>query len=263
MKLSANLIEEQNFHNAWVKAIRAVLRGTDLVIGGGDERKPVRESCVLISMTGNAIKQIEARELHPQYRFRRIEEYCNEFTREFLEEYRSKPVNERFSYLYFERLAYYEATSSFRNSFDQIIFLKTALADQISQNITSNRTQAITWYVPSDIKQSSPPCLQRIQIRYIPFDERQVFLKDIYPDADSIPFEKSVDVHLTWRSRDLFTAWQSNIVCIIEMLNREVIKPNNCQIARIIDYNDSLHIYRYDIEDAKKVNFVPTLPGVV
>lgn len=254
MKLSANLIEEQNFHNAWVKAIRAVLRGTDLVIGGGDERKAVRESCVLISMTGNAIKQIEARELHPQYRFRRIEEYCNEFTREFLEEYRSEPVNERFSYLYFERLAYYEATSRSRfrsnhgnsnssSSSDQIISLKTALTDQINQNITSNRTQAITWYVPSDIKQSSPPCLQRIQIRYVP--------------------EKSVDVHLTWRSRDLFTAWQSNIVCIIEMLNREVIKPNNCQIVRIIDYSDSLHIYRYDIEDAKKLDFVPAFPGVV
>jgi len=237
MKLSVSLIEEENFHNAWVKAIRAVLRGTDLVIGGSDDRKPVRESCVLISMTGNAIKQIEARELHPQYRFRRIEEYCNEFTREFLEEYRSKPLNERFSYLYFERLAYYT------NATDQIILLKTALADQIDQNLTSNRTQAITWYVPSDIKESSPPCLQRIQIRYIP--------------------EKGVDVHLTWRSRDLFTAWQSNIVCIIEMLNREVIRPNDCQIVRIIDYSDSLHIYRYDIEDAKKVDFLPAFPGVV
>jgi thymidylate synthase len=240
MKLLAHLIEERNFHNAWAKAIHAVLsEGTDLVIGGGDERKPIKDSCMLISMTGNAVKQIEARELHPQYPFRRIEEYCNEFTRAFLEEYRSKPVNERFSYLYFERLAHYEAPSSSRSS-DQITLLKTALADQIKQKITSNRAQAITWYVPSDINRSSPPCLQRIQIRYIP--------------------ENKVDVHLTWRSRDLFTAWQSNIVCIIEMLNREVIKPNNCQIARIIDYSDSLHLYTRDIEEAKKVKLVPVSP---
>jgi hypothetical protein len=240
MKLFVNLIEERNFHNAWVKAIHAVLRnGADLVIGGSDERKPIRDSCMLISMTGTAIKQIEARELHPQYPFRRIEEYCNEFTRPFLAEYSSKPANERFSYLYFERLAQYEAAPGSNHS-DQIALLKNALADQIKQNITSNRSQAITWYVPSDIKRSSPPCLQRLQIRYIP--------------------ENNVDVHLTWRSRDLFTAWQSNIICIIEMLNREVIKPNNCRIVRIIDYSDSLHLYARDIEDAKKVKFVPVNP---
>ena len=240
MKLFAHLIEERNFHNAWAKAIHAVLsKGIDLVIGGGDERKPIKDSCMLISMTDNAIKQIEARELHPQYPFRRIEEYCNEFTRPFLAEYSSKPVNERFSYLYFERLTQYQPPSGSTSS-DQITLLKNALADQIKQNITSNRFQAITWYVPSDIQQSSPPCLQRIQIRYIP--------------------ENNVDVHLTWRSRDLFTAWQPNIVCITEMLNREVIKPNNCQIVRIIDYSDSLHIYSRDLEDAKKVKFVPVSP---
>jgi thymidylate synthase len=240
MKLLAQLIEERNFHNAWAKAIRAVLsKGVDLVIGGGDERKPIKDSCMLLSMTGSAIKQIEAHELHPQYPFRRIEEYCNEFTRPFLEEYRSKPVKERFTYLYFERLAHYEALSGSSSS-DQLALLKDALADQIKHHITSNRAQAITWYVPFDIGRSSPPCLQRIQIRYIP--------------------ENTVDVHLTWRSRDLFTAWQSNIVCITEMLNREVIRPNNCQIVRIIDYSDSLHLYARDIEDAKKVKLVPVSP---
>ena len=240
MKLFAHLIEERNFHNAWAKAIRAVLsKGPDLVIGGGEERKPIKDSCMSISLTGNAIKQIEARELHPQYPFRRIEEYCHEFTRAFLEEYSSKPVQERFSYLYFERLAHYETPSGSSRS-DQIALLKDALADQIKQDITSNRAQAITWYVPSDIRGSSPPCLQRIQIRYIP--------------------ENKVDVHLTWRSRDLFTAWQSNIVCITAMLNREVIKPNNCQIVRIIDYSDSLHLYARDIEDARKIKLVPVSP---
>lgn len=240
MKLFVHLIEERNFHNAWAKAIHTILsKGTNLVIGGGDERKPIKDSCMLISMTGNAIKQIEAREVHPQCPFRRIVEYCNEFTRAFLDEYRSKPLNEQFSYLYFERLTHYEPSSS-ENSSDQIALLKNALADQIRQDITSNRAEAITWYVPFDIKRSSPPCLQRIQIRYIP--------------------EYKVDVHLTWRSRDLFTAWQSNIVCIIEMLNREVIKPNNCQIIRIIDYSDSLHIYTRDLEEAKKVKLVPVSP---
>ncbi|RZN38566.1 MAG: hypothetical protein EFT35_04490 [Methanophagales archaeon ANME-1-THS] len=240
MHLFVHLIEERNFHNAWAKALLAVLsKGTDLVIGAGDERKPIKDSCMLISLTGNAIKQVEARELHPQYPFRRIEEYCNEFTRAFLEAYRTKPSGEQFSYLYFDRLARYDASSSSHPS-DQLRLLQNALADQIKEEITSNRAQAITWYVPFDIARSSPPCLQRIQIRYIPTG--------------------SVDVHLTWRSRDLFTAWQSNIICLIEMLNREVIKPNKCQIVRIIDYSDSLHLYRRDIEDAKKVRLVPVSP---
>jgi thymidylate synthase len=69
-----------------------------------------------------------------------------------------------------------------------------------------------------------------------------------------------VDVHFTWRSRDLFTAWQSNIICLTEMLNREVVKPNNCRIVRIIDYSDSLHLYARDIADAKKVSLVPVSP---
>lgn len=240
MKLFVHLIEERNFHNAWAKAIHAVLKeGPDLVIGGGDERKPIKDSCMLISMTGTAIKQIEARELHPLYPFRRIEEYCNEYTRPFLDEYRSKTETERFSYLYFERLARYEPPSSSSRS-DQITLLKDALAEQIKQKITSNRSQAITWYVPIDMQRSSPPCLQRVQIRYIP--------------------DHTVDVHLTWRSRDLYTAWQSNIICITEMLNREVIKPNNCRIVRIIDYSDSLHLYARDIEDARKVTLVPVSP---
>lgn len=240
MKLLVHHLEERNFHNAWAKAIHAVLRdGPDLVIGGGDERKPIRDSCMLISMTGNAIKQIEAHEVHPQYPFRRVEDYCREFTRPFLDEYYAKPEKERFSYLYFARLARYAPLSEAR-VVDQIALLKDALAQQITQNITSNRAQAITWYVPSDLQRSSPPCLQRIQIRYLP--------------------EHTVDVHLTWRSRDLFTAWQSNIVCLIEMLNREVIKPNNCTIVRIIDYSDSLHLYQRDLEDAKQIKVVPVSP---
>jgi thymidylate synthase len=71
-----------------------------------------------------------------------------------------------------------------------------------------------------------------------------------------------VDVHYSWRSRDLYGAWPSNIVALTEMLNIEVIKPNNCIIGRIIDYSDSLHIYDYDLEEARKVKEIPEFHGV-
>ena len=236
MKLFTKLIEEKNFHNAYAKAIRAVLReGVDLVIGGADQRKPIRDSCMLISMTKNAIKQIENREIHPQYPFKRINEYCEEYTRKFLEEYETRDSENKFSYLYFERLTHFK-----HGNVDQLHGLKVSLANQIEQDITSNRAQATIWYPLSDSLSFASPCLQRIQLRYIA--------------------ENKVDVHLTWRSRDLYVAWQSNVICLIDMLNREVIKPNNCEILRIIDFSDSLHIYKTDLDEAKKVKLVPVSP---
>lgn len=234
-ELAVNLIEEENFGNAWWKTIRYVLsNGTDLTIGGVEEKKEIRESCMLISLTGNAIKQIERRELHPQFptKKKHLNIYCKEYTRKFLEEYKKK--TNKFGYVYGERLMFYK--HPFHISIDQLKLMMNGLYGQMKRDITSNRIQAITWYVHDDNEGSSPPCLQRIQIRYIP--------------------ENKVDVHLTWRSRDLYAAWQSNIICLIDMLNREVIKPNNCSIVRIIDYSDSLHIYKTDIKEAKNVRAV-------
>jgi hypothetical protein len=37
------------------------------------------------------------------------------------------------------------------------------------------------------------------------------------------------------------------------MLNKYAYGPNNCKIFRLIDKNDSLHIYRGDIELAKEI----------
>ncbi|RLF42953.1 MAG: hypothetical protein DRN17_07025 [Thermoplasmata archaeon] len=243
MSLFCKLIEERNFHNAWAKAIQGVLCcGADLVIGGEEERKPIKDSCMLISLEGKAIKQVENRELHPQFPTKKahLDKYCEEYTRDYVGRYLEKPLNERFAYLYFERLTLYSEYKKSNTVVDQILSLREELSDKKKLSITSNRDQAITWQVGPDNETSSPPCLQRIQIRYIP--------------------ESKVDVHLTWRSRDLFNAWQSNIIAIIDMLNREVIKPNNCKIARIIDYNDSLHIYKADIEQAKKVKLIPISP---
>ena len=236
MKLPpAILISETNFHNAWARAVRHVLRdGMRLTIGDSSEPKPIRDACVLFELTGNAIKQIESHELHPQFPFRHIDQYCHGFTREYLSEYIKKPEPEQFAYLYFERLAMYEGL-------DQIRRLRECLALQKKVGITSNRDQAITWHPKIDLGNASPPCLQRVQIRYLGGNE------------------DGVDVHLTWRSRDLYTAWQANIVAIIDMLNREVIRPNNCRIVRLIDYADSLHIYESD-KEAEQVKPMPVSP---
>jgi thymidylate synthase len=227
------LIQEDNFHNAWARAVRYVLRdGLRMTIGDSAEPKPIKDACALFELTGDAIRQIENRELHPQFPFRHIDQYCEEFTRAYLSQYIKKPDQERFSYLYFERLAMY-------GDLDQIEHLRKCLALQKENGIASNRDQVITWQPKNDLGSASPPCLQRVWIEHLGDD--------------------SVEVHLTWRSRDLYTAWQVNIIALIDMLNREVIRPNNCRIVKLVDYVDSLHIYESD-KDAERVKLLPASP---
>jgi len=225
-----NVIEETNFHNAWVKAIRFCYnQGNNIKFGNISDIKCIKDSCQLISLTGNAIQQILDKEIHPLYPFKQINQYCDEYTRQYLKTYLQKSLEEKFSYLYFDRLVNYD-------TIDQLSIMKDQLQEQIQTNITSNRCQAITWHPEIDLKTDNPPCLQSIQVRYIG--------------------NNKVDVHWHFRSRDLITAWQANVIAITECINNEII-PNNCIIARIVDYSDSLHIYDSMIDIAKEARFVP------
>ena len=225
-----NIIEENNFHNSWVKAIRFCYKyGTSIAFGDTNNIKYAKDSCQLISLTRNAIQQIINKEIHPSYPFKQINQYCDEYTRKYLKTYLQKPTEQQFVYLYFDRLVNY-------SNIDQLSIMKEQLQEQMQTSITSNRCQAITWHPEIDLKTDSPPCLQSIQIRYIG--------------------NKQVDVHWHFRSRDLITAWQANVIAITECINNEIIKPNDCTIARIVDYSDSLHIYDSMVDIAKEVRFV-------
>ena len=242
------LIQEDDFHNAWARAVRYLLRdGRKMTIGDASEPKPIRDICATIELTGDAIRQIEDRELHPQFPFRHVDQYCEEFTSFYMHHNIDAPENERFDYTYIERLARHAVPSEFNGMnahINQITIMEFRLREQLESSISSNRSQAITWYPSEDGGVHPPnviramPCLQRLWVRYLG--------------------DKGVEVHLTWRSRDLYTAWQVNIVAIIDMLNREVIRPNNCRIVKLVDYADSLHIYESDKDAAKQVKVVPT-----
>ena len=65
--------------------------------------------------------------------------------------------------------------------------------------------------------------------------------------------DHEVDVHFEYRSRDLWGAFPANLCALVEMLYREVLTPNKCEIKRIVDYSDSLHIYENDLDAARKV----------
>ena len=227
---TTTLIQDNNFASAWARAVRNVIQnGIDLTIGDLNEQKPIKDTCVIFELTGDAITQIENQELHPQFPFRFVDSYCDEFTRTYQKEYRDRSEDEKFTYTYFDRFVDYFGI-------DQLKMMNRNLAYQIHDEVSSNRNQIITWDPNEDIDHNAAPCLQNLWVRYLG--------------------DNQVEVHWHFRSRDLFTAWQANVVALINMLNREVVKPNGCRIVKLVDYSDSLHIYKSDMDEAEKVKLV-------
>ena len=66
-----------------------------------------------------------------------------------------------------------------------------------------------------------------------------------------------------WRSRDLFAAWNSNMVGLLTMIRREVLDPNNLKLVKVVDFCNSLHIYEADWEEASKVKPLPKSPQMM
>lgn len=228
-------IETGDFHFAWLKAMQNVLKGTDIIFGSKKDPKRARDSIHEISMTGNAIEQILAGKLHPKFTFKSIAQYRQEFEPEFLKKYDEWPPEKKFTYLYIDRILRYPTIDGVINQLDA---LRDQIAIQIDERIVSNRCQAITWNPPIDLDSNASPCLQRIW-------QRPYFDKE----TDAI----WIDLQNDWRSRDLFNAWQPNLIALVCMLDKYVYKPNGCQIGRVIDRINSLHIYQGDVEQAKVI----------
>jgi thymidylate synthase len=66
-----------------------------------------------------------------------------------------------------------------------------------------------------------------------------------------------------WRSRDLFAAWNSNMVGLLTMMKREVFEPNNYKLVKVVDFCNSLHIYEADWETAASVKPIPKSPQMM
>jgi thymidylate synthase len=172
-------INDTDFHSAWSRAVRNVIReGTDMVIGDVKIQKPIRDACVVIELEGNAIRQIEAREIHPQFPFKLIDNYCKEFTYEFQNKYLSMEDEDKFTYTYFDRLVNYELNGIKTN---QLEALNKCLKIQIETNIPSNRCQAITWQPWQDSGDASPPCFDD-NTEVLTFDGWKFFKEVTYDD---------------------------------------------------------------------------------
>ncbi len=93
----------------------------------------------------------------------------------------------------------------------------------------SRRAQAITWRPLVDPYHVDPPCLQRIYMR----------IK-----------EGKLIMQTTWRSRDLFRAWEANVNGMIR-IQKYVADQLGVDIGHYLDFSNSLHIYGNTISEVK------------
>ena len=93
----------------------------------------------------------------------------------------------------------------------------------------SRRAQAITWRPLVDPYHHDPPCLQRIYMR--------------------IKNDKLI-MHTTWRSRDLFRAWEANVNGMIR-IQKNIADKLGVGIGHYLDFSNSLHIYGNTISEVK------------
>ena len=103
--------------------------------------------------------------------------------------------------------------------------------EKLKENPNTRRAQAITWRPYIDPYSDDPPCLQRLYFR----------IK-----------KKKLILQTTWRSRDLFKAWEPNVngmIKIQELVAREL----GLDLGEYVDFSNSLHIYGKDIKDVKEL----------
>ncbi len=91
----------------------------------------------------------------------------------------------------------------------------------------SRRAQAITWRPYADPYKDDSPCLQRIWCRII---------------------DNELTMATTWRSRDLFKAWEANVNGMIQ-LQKIIAKELEVEVGNYIDISNSLHIYGKDLRE--------------
>lgn len=165
---------------------------------------------------------------------------------------------------YYQNLDYYNKSNGFYDFIDQLKVIRENIAKRIEKGgecLVSNRDQVITWVPDRDLfVAEDQPCLQRIQffVYKYPFFEGSIK----HPE-NNVYYKGKAEFHVSWRSRDLYAAWNSNMIALIKMLMKEIFEPNNLELVRVVDFNNSLHIYQSDWDDASKVKPITINPQLM
>ena len=147
----------------------------------------------------------------------RVEEYKKQFDRAYLHQH-------HFEYTYLERLVE-------GHGIDQLSWIREQL---LKKRVGSKRIQAITWIPQIDcLKEEDQPCFQRIWVYLHPNDR--------------------LDVHIMYRSWDVFQAYEANINAFLSLIKKEMLEPTGLKLGTLCTVGNSMHIYDYNWDEAHAV----------
>jgi len=139
-----------------------------------------------------------------------------------------------------------EKEGSKYNNFTYTYFLRLkGQLDEIVKRglkVNSRRNIGITWRIEEDLNSTSPPCLIYFSIFRYNLDKCKLYLH--------------------WRSRDIYTAYQSNLCALVYMINNSVLQKVNkkLKIYEIYESIDNAHIHKYDWDEAFKIKTIASNP---
>ncbi len=221
-----NLIQAAGLADAWAQAVNFVMKyGMEIKTEYGPMSKDI---CSVIEIREPYAEPM----LHPQFPTKEM--HVKEYLKQWERDYDWK--KQGFEYNYMDRLINYPSRGS---DVDQLKAIRELLPLGVSR-----RRQAITWIPERDLfVKEDQPCLQRLWVRALG--------------------DGNAEMHCMWRSRDLYAAWNSNMVGLLTMIKREVLEPNGLKLVKVVDFCNSLHIYEADWESAAKVKPLPKSPQMM
>ena len=241
----AKTIRSVSFPKAWEEAVKFVRDSPEkLVFGGGKEVKHAVDSQCTIILDEHAVRDVLNHVVHPSDPFAtplKLKEYIAEYTDEY--------DASKFDYTYYNILKmgfveyWWGAMGEQTKLVNQIEALRVGLEKQCKERLSSNRNVAVLWNpVVHTYSDKAQPCWNEVMVRW-----KQ---------------EGQAQMYWTFRSHDLFSAWEGNTVAMIEFLNRDVIKPCGCEIVEVCEFNYSLHIYDYDLPKANDIKILQVNPAL-
>jgi thymidylate synthase len=208
------LIKSKDFHDAWYQMNSKILRDGFEIPSDQTEVKLTKDVCATIELTGEAIEQICRHELHPD---NKMKEGLESYVKQF--DYTSDEFKKSYDeqeYTYASRL--YDSA---------VIIHEDKLIQKYNRGV-----QLTTWKPFRDLGNEAKPCLQRMWIRKLTDD--------------------TCELHMSYRSHDSMGAWQWNMIALVDYARRYLTKK--LKIVKIVEFNDSLHLYEYDWESADNIS---------
>lgn len=217
------MIKRTNFPTGWALAVFLTVRHGAILPASSDEHAQLTRDIYLTTEYGaEAVQEMLDVGFHALYPQKRGWEV---YRKQFFPETKECEQARQFDYTYYQRLFEYPICDC--ETLDQIKYIAKFLRKY-------DRTlQAITWDPQMDLGSSkTTPCLQRIHIRQLDDETYQVWMD--------------------WRSRDLFKAYQMNLIGLLYVIdyyiNKNREKPLQC--VGLVDKCDTAHVYEEDWDRA-------------